>query len=282
MSVTGIELKRFFLFFGLGIFLTISAPGRAQEKTQPSPPPAAPVAGEKKPLTGDEIMQKVRDNQYSDTMETTIVMTLTDKNGISQTRRFRLQRRKEDVLIRFLEPADIKDTGYLILQDEKGKSLIYVYFPPPTDDYRQINVDEESGSSNQSFLGSDFDVTDFQIRDPEDATNTYLRSETVAGIECHVVESVSKDPNYKYSKAISWVRPDYWLPIRIQFFDRQGQMVKDMKVRKFKSVSGKQVASKSEMANLLNEHKTILELETVQFDVSFPDDNFTIRRLTKP
>lgn len=253
----------------------------AQAADQPGPQaPAAVKEGPNKPLTGDEIMQKVRENQYSDTMDSTIQMTLVDKNGIKQVRRFRIQRRLDNVLIRFLDPPDIKDTGYLILKGEDGKSLVYVYFPPPSDDYRQINVEEEGGS--QSFLGSDFDITDFQIQNPEETANNYLRTETIAGIECHVVESIPKDPNYRYGKVLTWVRTDYWLPIQIQFFDRQGKMVKDMKVRKFRSVGERKVVSKSEMANLANDHKTILELEEIQFDVTFPDDNFTIRRLTTP
>jgi outer membrane lipoprotein-sorting protein len=243
----------------------------------PAPPAPAPAGAQ---LTGEQIMQKVRDNQYSDTMDAVIVMTLTDKNGISQTKRFRIQRNKDNVLIRFLDPPDIKDTGYLIIQDKDQKTLVYVYFPPPTDDYRQINVD--SDESNQAFLGSDFDVTDFQLRDPGDTENKFIKTETISGIECQVVESIPKDPNYKYGKVITWVRSDYWLPIRIQFFDRQGKLVKDMKVKKFKSVGDKKVASSSEMTSVANEHKTLLDLQDIQFDVKFPDDNFTIRRLTKP
>ncbi|HUT54636.1 MAG TPA: outer membrane lipoprotein-sorting protein [bacterium] len=263
-----------------GLALSAPAFGQAPPAAPPASAPAPAPNGPAQQLTGDQVMQKVRDNQYSDTMDATIVMTLVDKNGISQTKRFRIQREKDKVLIRFLDPPDIKDTGYLIIQDENQKNLVYVYFPPPTDDYRQISVDDQSG--NQAFLGSDFDVTDFQIQDPEQTENKYLRTEKLAGIECHVVESTPKDPNYKYGKVLSWVRTDYWLPIRVQFFDRQGKLVKDLKVKKFKSVGDRKVASSSEMNNLADDHKTLLDLDRIQFEVKFPDDNFTIRRLTKP
>jgi outer membrane lipoprotein-sorting protein len=270
---------------GLAIALSLCAPVFVRAQSAGPPPQAAPEPApapnaQGQQLTGDQIMQKVRDNQYSDRMEATIVMTLVDKNGISLTRRFRIQREKDKVLIRFLDPPDIKDYGYLVVQDENNKNLIYVYFPPPTDDYRQITVDDQN--SNQAFLGSDFDITDFQIQDPEQTNNKYLRTEKLAGIECDVVESTPKDPNYKYGKVLTWVRTDYWLPIRVQFFNHQGKVVKDLKVKKFRTEGNRKVASSSEMDNLAEEHKTLLELEQIQFDVKFPDDNFTIRRLTKP
>jgi outer membrane lipoprotein-sorting protein len=247
------------------------APGRTEEK---APPP-----------TGDEIMNKVRANEFSDSTEAVIQMLMVDKAGNKQARRFRIQRLQENVLIRFLEPADIKDTGYLIMKDKEGKSRIYYYFPPPTDDYREISLDDKEGGG-VAFLGSDFDITDFQIQNPEEAANTYLRTETISNIECHVVESVPKDQNYKYSKIITWVRSDYWLPVKAEFYDRAGKLVKEMKVYSYKSVSTKEgdkkIVSKSEMRDKSTDHHTILEIQSIQFDISFPNDTFTIRCLTDP
>jgi len=233
------------------------------------------------PPTGEEIMAKVRENQYSETMEAVIQMTLVDKNGKEQVRRFKLERKSDNVLIRFLYPPDIKDTGYLVLEGEEDKEpQVFVYFPPPTDDYRQINVEDES--QGQSFLGSDFDVTDFQVRNPEETVNRYLRTEKLAGLECYVVESVPRDESYKYGRVVSWIRTDYWLPLMVRFYDREGRLAKEMKVFRFDMVGDKRVIKKSQMENLASKHKTVLEIENVAFDVSFPDDNFTVRRLTRP
>ncbi len=233
-----------------------------------------------KPPTGDEIMAKVRQNEYSESVDSTIKMTLVDKTGRTQTRSLRIQRMGDNVLIRFMDPPDIKDTGYLLVASDKGDSQIFVYLPPPTDDVREINVEEKN--SSQTFLGSDFDLTDFQVKDPKDTENTYLRTETIAGIECHVVQSVSRDPDYKYSKVLTWIRTDYWLPIKAEFYDKEGNMAKEMKVYKYRAEGERRVISKSEMTNKASNHKTVLELEEIKFDVTFPDDNFTIRRLKQP
>lgn len=239
----------------------------------------------KKTPTGDEIMKKVRENEYSDSADAVIQMVLVDKNGKKQVRRFRIQRLFDNVLIRFLDPPDIKDTGYLILKDEKGESKVYYYLPPPTDDYREITMDDKN-SAGTSFLGSDFDVTDFQIRNPEETENKYVRTDHIktrsGSIECYVVESVPKDKDYKYSKVETWVRTDYWLPIKADFHDRDGKLVKQMKVRSYTSVGDRRIISKSEMANAETEHKTLLEIEKIEFDIAFPDDNFTVRKLTEP
>jgi len=262
----------FFIMLTLPLFL--SAQDKEEKKTSDDP------RGGPGNLSGEEVMTKVRENEYSESMDAVIQMTLVDKNGKTQVRRFKLQRSEEDVLIRFLYPPDIKDTGYLILDDKNDETQVYIYFPPPTDDYRQINVEEDG--TTQSFLGSDFDITDFQVRDPEDTKNEFLRMEKIAGIDCYVIESIPVDPEYKYSRIVSWIRSDYFLPIRIMFYDRKGELVKDMKVFKFKAIGDRKVISKSEMSNLANDHKTILELEEIQFDITFPDNNFTIRRLTQP
>jgi outer membrane lipoprotein-sorting protein len=255
------------------------APQQPQDANSTSPP--AQIQPEKH-LTGDEIMQKVRENEYSESLRSITYQTLVDKNNKAQQRLFVLERKKENVLIRFLEPPDLKNIGYLVIKDQKDpeKDLVYVYFPPPTDDYRQINVDDKN--SSESFLGSDFDVTDFQIRDPEETTNTYLRTESISEKEVHVVESIPMDKEYKYGKMIFWVSSLYWLPIRTQFFDHQDNMVKEMKVFKIKTMDERKVASKFQMETLATSHKTIMEVKEVKFDVTFPEDHFSIRILTNP
>jgi len=261
----------------LAACILIVTPVAGQQKPADSETKPAP---EKKQLTGDEIVAKVREHQHFDSMDATLRMVLVDKNNVTQERTFTLQRQDKKVMIRFLDPPNIKNTGYLINQNQKGEDQVFVYFPPPTDDYRQINVNEEG--ENQSFLGSDFDVTDFQVKDPEATKNEYVRTETIANIECYVVKSTPVDPNYKYKETLSWVRTDEWLPIMAQFFDREGNKVKEMKVFKFKTVEGKKVASKFQMEDLAKSHKTVVEMVDLTFATDFPDDHFTIRRLTNP
>jgi hypothetical protein len=250
-------------------------------------PTALPAAD---PPTGDEIMAKVRENEYADSANATIEMTLVDKNGKKQVRKFRIERMQSNVLIRFLAPPDVKDSGYLIMQDKEKKTRVYYYFPPPTDDYREITMDDKD-SSGASFLGSDFDITDFQIRDPDQAINKYLKttnikiktkSGDVETMQCYVVESIPKDQNYKYKKIVSWISTDYFLPVKVDFYNDKDEVVKELHVMSYKLVGAKRIVSKSVMRNKENNHMTLMEVEQIEFDVKYPDDHFTIRNLTSP
>jgi outer membrane lipoprotein-sorting protein len=234
-------------------------------------------------LTVDEIMEKVREHDVSDTMEATFTMILKDKaTRTEQKMCFRVMREKNNVLIRFLEPEESKGTAYLIIMDENNNPQIYLYIPPPVDDYRQIDLEEEQNKKGVSLLGSDFDVTDFQLSDPEDTEHNIIREDKIIGIDCYVIESLPKDPEYKYSKVLSWVRKDYYVPIKVEIYDHQDRLARELKVFAIKTIGKRKLVMKSQMTDLINDHKTILKLEEIKFDVEFPKDTFTKEKLGKP
>jgi outer membrane lipoprotein-sorting protein len=265
----------------LVIFTVAFEPAFAQEGSDAK---ASEEAAPEITITGKEIMEKVRAHEVSETMDATFKMILKDKaSNQTQERKFRVQRKGNNVLIRFLEPEDVKGTGYLIKMDDKADPQLYLYLPPPTDDYRQINLEMEGNGKGFPLLGSDFDLTDFQLKNPEDTEHKVTGTATpIPGIECYVIESTSKDPDYKYSKVVSLVRKDYYVPIKIEIYDKEGKIAKRLKVFALKTLGKRKIALKSEMTDLQNNHKTTLKLENLELDIAIPDSTFTIDNLIKP
>ena len=109
-----------------------------------------------------------------------------------------------------------------------------------------------------------------------------LREERIIGINCYVVESIPNDPEYKYSRMILWVRKDYFVPIKIDIYDREDRLAKQLKVFALKTLGKRKIALKSEMTDLLNNHKTILILKDIEFDATLPKDTFTLENLKNP
>ncbi len=259
-------------FFGACLLLLMALPLLAQDPSEKGPADKL-----KTTMTGDEILAMLKDRQYPESMEAQFKMTLVDKAGKKQEREYKVQRYKNNVLIEFMVPDYIKNTRYLLIKDDEEKQQIYVYFPPPTDDYREI--DPGGDGDDMSFLGSDFDITDFQVKDPGKTVNKLQRIDVKGGELCYVVKSETKGPDYKYSKTISWIRKDCWIPIRIKFFNKKGNVKKDMKVYNLRDLGDRKVISKVGMEDVQTGHKTILELKNARLDVKFPEDHFTVDNL---
>ncbi len=233
-------------------------------------------------LTGRQIIDKTYNRPTGDDQTSNLTMTLVNKTGSERVRkikRFTKDFGKVDKKIMFfLSPADVKNTSFMNwTYDDDSKSDDQWIYLPALKKIKRISSDSKS----DYFMGSDFTYDDLGDRKLDDDTHKLLREESVNGKPCYVVESVSKDEDYMYSKTITWVRKDNFVSVKKEFYDEDGELLKILTIKKIEKISGFWIVTHSEMKNVQKNHQTTMMLSDVKVNSGVPASKFTERMMMR-
>lgn len=139
--------------------------------------------------SGVAIMKKQRETQRLKDEEERQALKLISKSGASKERkliRYLLSGPGDldKILVRFLAPRDVENTGLLTWEGKDGNDDQWLYLPTVKKPKRIA----ASGKKNR-FLGTDFSYED--LRAENVAVNTYalVGSEAVDGVDCFVIDA---------------------------------------------------------------------------------------------
>lgn len=232
-------------------------------------------------LTGREIMVRVDERADGDDRKSKMRMTLTNKRGRMRIREMSSLSKDfgkdSKSVIYFLKPSDVRGTAFLSwnYDDTRRDDDKWLYLPALKKE-RRI-----SGSSNNDyFMGSDFTYDDMGDRSVDEDTHQLLRVEVLDQQLCWVVESVSLDDDETCRKRISWIAQELDLPLRVEYFDKDG-LYRRYRAFDIQTVSGYSVVYRKEMRNLLTQHQTLLELAEIEFDQGISDAVFRVSALQR-
>ena len=232
-------------------------------------------------LTGQEIIDKVENQKTPDTSMTKVKMTLVNKWGEKQERQVvYFQKKYGEVnknLIKFLSPSDIKGTGFLSWENQDRDDDQFLFLPA-LKKVRRISASQRS----DSFMGTDFTYEDMEGKEMGLDIHTLMKEEVIDGKETYVVQSLPEDPkDTPYSKVVEWIRKDNFVPVKAEFYDNRGELLKTFKVSELKLIDGYWIITKSVMKNVQDNHQTQLDVSDVKNNKPIPDDVFTKRYLQK-
>lgn len=202
-------------------------------------------------------------------------MVLTDSDGNSRERGMEITGREKgglyESLVRFLHPADVAGTAFLMLERGKEQSEQYIYLPGIKRTRRIAGRERDS-----SFMGSDFTYADMQGVDSKQARHARRADEKVGSEVCYVIESTI-DPSVKvlYGKVVTWVRQSDFIALRTKFYDHSGKLAKTLYARRIKTVDGKLVVVEARMQNELAAHATDIFIDSVERRDDLSDAQFT-------
>jgi len=160
-------------------------------------------------LTGKEIIEKVYYRDDGDDRRGKLTMILVNSRGDKRVREIKQFDKDfgatEKKIMFFTAPADIRETSFLNWSyDDPAKDDDQWIYLPALGKVKRISSD----SKDDYFMGSDFTYDDLGDRHPDEDTHKLLRTETLEGEECYVVESLPKEEGYMYSKTETWVIKD--------------------------------------------------------------------------
>lgn len=188
-------------------------------------------------------------------------------------------------LIRFTYPNDIEGTGFLVWEHPDAEDERFLYLPS-LGRTRRIAGSE----AQESFVGSDFTYEDVGGREFDDYEYTLLdatgpsavwKAADGATYPVYRLESKSKDPNARYPRVISLVRRDNFVVVGAEIYNKRGGVQKNYQVLRLEQVDGYWTALEMTMADEVQETRTDLVIEKVDYDTGLSADAFTRRELER-
>ncbi|MBI5179502.1 MAG: outer membrane lipoprotein-sorting protein [Nitrospinae bacterium] len=186
-------------------------------------------------------------------------------------------------LVRFVAPPDVKGTATLMVEHSGKDDDLWIYLPALKKVRRLV-----SNNKKDSFVGTDFSYGDVMGHKPEDWNQKILRSETVEGVDCWVIESLPVGDAVRessgYSRMTGWIRKDNFVIAKGEYYDDRGELLKlftSADVRLVDAVNRKYQPMRLETRNVQTGHTTVITFENFKANVGVKDELFTPRYMEK-
>jgi hypothetical protein len=199
----------------------------------------------------------------------TAKMILTDKQGGEAVRTFRMMALEQDgdgdrTLATFDKPADLAGAAVLTYSHALVPDDQWLYLP-------EVKRVKRISSQNKAalFMGSEFAYEDLSSWEVKKYRYRYLRDETIDGHDCFVVENTPAYADSAYSKQIEWVDKQIYNPRRLDYYDRQGRLLKTMTFAGYQQYLGKHWRASEQ---LMQNHQTGKSTRVVWGSYKFKSD----------
>jgi outer membrane lipoprotein-sorting protein len=244
-------------------------------------------------LAGREIFNRLFKNRkrLRTAVETGKIVS-KDPAGNPQLTRFEM--RAKDFRNAADEPTDGVYAKVVITltssRDLERTSFLYVHRSDrPDDQFVYSPMRKRSARANmrgQTIAGTDFSFDDFltTLDDLENATYRRLPDETLDGAPCYVVESTMlKSSKSHYSRSVSVIEKEHYVPLRTRYWDDVGVEVKELRSprEKVKSYDGVWVPSESTMTDLLEDTQSTVNVDNVEPNAKLDDNEFSTTALER-
>ena len=173
----------------------------------------------------------------------------------------------------FHGPADVKGTSFLVWKYPGKDSDRWIYVPA-LKLVKRIAADDK----RSSFVGSDFTYEDVSGRNLQDETHALVRKEELGGRPAYVVESKPKTV-IDYSRRLSWIDSERWLPLKEEYFDARNQPLRTFTADKVEQTGKQWTVMARSMKNLQSAHRTEVVYQAMEYDIGLKQDIFTERYL---
>lgn len=237
-------------------------------------------------LSADEIYSRVLENRFA-TVAQELLLVSGDRAGREQTIRMQMLWKRYDggeasdervqsrTVVRYMEPSEMRRTGYLIVNKRDLPTDQFVYLNSMRR-IRRINL------RGESVVGTDLSLEDIVPREMDDASYNRIPDENVSGTPCYVVEAIPK-PEVKsdYSKFWLYVEREHYVPLRIRYWDRADVEIKELRspVDSIRELDGVFIPIRSTMKHLLDETFTSLRVDMLVPNPDLSARFFTQRQL---
>ncbi len=183
-----------------------------------------------------------------------------------------------------LKPASEKGIGMLSWSydatDKDNETWLYL---SALGKVKRIAAGSDEDSEPTSLFGSELTTEDMETGKLDDYTYRILEEGDYKGRPVYVIESKATPARAKktrYSKSQVWVDAERFLALKLQLYDKQGNLTKRMQVGKLEKINGIWVTRSLTMFNLVAQRLTNMKIEAITFGVEIDEGFLTQRALT--
>lgn len=244
---------------------------------------AAPSLAQDATQRGLQIAQEVdsRDRGFGDSTND-ITMVLKDQHG-NQRERYIRNRTKEvesdgdKAIIIFDNPGDVKGTAFLSFTHKSGPDDQWLFLPK-LKKVKRISSNNKAGS----FMNSEFAFEDIASQEVEKYEYQFLREDEYEGRAVFVNQSDPVDPKSGYSKLEAWIDQERYIPLKIDFYNRAGELKKTLTFDGYAQYLDQFWRAESwTMQNHVTGKSTVLKMSNWQFQTGLDDSDFNKNSLQR-
>lgn len=213
-----------------------------------------------------------------------VKMVLTNKKGRTREREFWMLRRdvadmgNQRYYTYFIKPADVSRTAFLVHKQAEGNDDRWLYVPA-LDLVKRVAADDR----RSSFVGSDFTYEDVSGRLPILDNHEIIGPDSVLGQAVTRVKNTPKDPNTAdYQYRISWIANDTKLPLKEEYFDKKGELVRRFEIGKVEIIEDIPTATERTIYDLKKGSQTTITFADITYASEISPEDFNERLLKNP
>jgi len=178
-------------------------------------------------------------------------------------------------LMYIMEPDRDKGTTYL-----KRNKEIWYYLPSI-----ERNIKMPPSMMNQSWMGTDLSNDDLVKKNSlsKDFDHTLIAMESISEKKCYHIKLIPhENADVIWWKIELWIEKENFNVMKQESFDEDMELVNTMLASDIKNMGGEIIPSKMQFfpADKPNQ-KTLMEYESIEFDVTIPSHYFTTQYMTK-
>lgn len=229
-----------------------------------------------------EIMNLSRELSIVPSLSATLRLTITEKSGSARNRTISMTTKSfagglEKRLVRFLEPADVRGTAMLIVDNMNSADEMWIYLPALKKTRRIV-----SSEKGKSFMSSEFTNADMTSPTVTDFNHKLLEK---AGAEGHwIIESIpvneDKADEYGYSKKVSHISKEKYEVMKMEFYNFDNELFKVIETKAtFPMKDGKYMIKNMMASNLKTGRKSEILFNNITEGSKVDDSVFTLQNL---
>jgi hypothetical protein len=232
----------------------------------------------------DQIMSKSRDLSLTGSMSANISLTITEKGGATRNRTISMTTKSyaeglEKRFIRFIEPADVRGTAMLVVDNKNTADEMWIYLPALKKTRRIVTSEK-----GKSFMSSEFSNADMSSPTLSDFVNKHIGK---SGTDNQwIIESTpineDKADEYGYSKKISYISIDKNQVQKMEFYNFDNELFKVIEIKGVLPLSdGRYLVKDMVASNLSTNRKSEILFSKINEGVKVEDSFFTIQNLER-
>jgi hypothetical protein len=232
----------------------------------------------------DQIMNKSRDLTIIGSMQATISLSIIEKNGANRNRTISMTTKSfpdgiEKRFIKFIDPADVRGTAMLVVDNKVISDEIWIYLPALKKTRRIV-----SSEKGKSFMSSEFSNADMGSPTLSDFTSRHLAGS--GSDNTWIIESVpvsdEKADEYGYTKKISYIDMDKCQVRKMEYYNFDGEHFKTIEIRGIYSMAdGKYMIRDMVASNLVTNRKSEILFNNIDEKVKVEDSFFSLQNLER-
>ncbi|HUW93207.1 MAG TPA: outer membrane lipoprotein-sorting protein [Bacteroidales bacterium] len=231
-----------------------------------------------------QIMEKGRDLTMIQALKSTMTLTIIEKNGATRVRTVSMISKiyggTEKRMIRFLEPADVRGTSMLIVDNEDVQDEMWIYLPALKRTRRIVSTEK-----GKSFMSSEFSNADMTSATLSDFNISHMPQSGTG--DDWIIESKpineDKAEEYGYGRKVTYLRKKDLEVRKIEYYNYDNTLFRYIDILASQPVEGRDGYIMTEMVakNLLNGRSSTIVYNEINTSADIPENTFAVENLAR-